>query len=103
MTYFISQMLQYFDFYKSLLVEAPLIANHFHSSQYLVLVVTALKDLSKTALPQYSQHLVPVRKLIVLYHVVVASLIIIACRCPPCQIYGSKISNGTSTIKCDAT
>lgn len=77
---FISQILQYFDFYKSLLVEAPLIANHFHSSQHLVLVVAALKNLSETSLSQYSQHLVSVRKLIVVHHVVVASLIIIACR-----------------------
>lgn len=75
---FISQMLQNFDFYKSLLVESPLIANHLYSSQHLVLVVTALENLSETSLPQYSQHLVPVRKLIVVHHIVVTSLIIIA-------------------------
>lgn len=77
-------MLQNFDFYKSLLVESPLIANHLYSSQHLVLVVTALENLSETSLPQYSQHLVPVRKLIVVHHIVVTSLIIIACGCSTC-------------------
>ena len=72
-------MLQYFDFYERLLMKAPLVADHLHSSQHLVLVIAALEHLAEAALAQYPQHLVPICKLVVIHHVVITSLIIVTC------------------------
>lgn len=42
-------------------------------------MVTAFHHLSEAAFSQDSQNLIPVRKLIVVHHIVVSSLVIIAC------------------------
>jgi hypothetical protein len=78
-TYLVTQILQNFDLDERLLVKSSLVAYHLNSSKDLVLMVTAFHHLAEAAFSQDSQRLIPVRQLIVVHHIVVSSLVIIAC------------------------
>lgn len=72
-------MFEDLDLYKSLLVKASLVANYLYCSRHIVFVVIAFEHLPETAFPQDPQHLVPICHMVSFFHLVIPSLIIIAC------------------------
>jgi len=72
------QMFQDPDLLLSLPMKAFLIANHFESHVYVILVIEGLDDLAETSLPDHFENLIAIANVIVLYVDVGALIIVVA-------------------------